>query len=83
MRRRSFVVALIAMLTVALVGFLPSASARSNGPLREYVVQYEAGAAVPTRIDNSAPDLVGFQGLVGVTEQGEVVPCAVDPSSPR
>jgi subtilisin family serine protease len=45
MRRRSFVVALIAMLTVALVGFLPSASARSNGPLREYVVQYEAGAS--------------------------------------
>ena len=44
MRRRSFVVALIAMLTVALVGFLPSALARSNGPLREYVVQYEAGA---------------------------------------
>jgi subtilisin family serine protease len=45
MRRRSFVAALIAMLTVALVGFLPSASARSNGPLREYVVQYEAGAS--------------------------------------
>jgi lantibiotic leader peptide-processing serine protease len=46
MRRRSFVAALIAMLTVALVGFLPSASARSNGPLREYVVQYEAGASL-------------------------------------
>jgi subtilisin family serine protease len=46
MRRRSFVAALIAMLTVALVGFLPSASARSNGPLREYVVQYEAGVTL-------------------------------------
>jgi lantibiotic leader peptide-processing serine protease len=46
MRRRSFVAALIAMLTVALVGFLPSASARSNGPLREYVVQYESGASL-------------------------------------
>jgi subtilisin family serine protease len=45
MRRRSFVAALIAMLTVSLIGFLPSASARSNGPLREYVVQYEAGAS--------------------------------------
>lgn len=45
MRRRSFVAALIAMLTVALIGFLPSASARSNGPLREYVVQYEPGAS--------------------------------------
>jgi len=46
MRRRSFVATLIAMLTVALVGFLPSASARSNGPLREYVVQYESGASL-------------------------------------
>jgi lantibiotic leader peptide-processing serine protease len=46
MRRRSFVAALIAMLTVALVGFLPSASASSNGPLREYVVQYESGASL-------------------------------------
>jgi subtilisin family serine protease len=46
MRRRSFVAVLIAMLTVALVGFLPSASARSNGPLREYVVQYESGASL-------------------------------------
>jgi lantibiotic leader peptide-processing serine protease len=46
MRRRSFVAALIAMLTVALIGFLPSASARSNGPLREYVVQYERGATL-------------------------------------
>ena len=45
MRRRSFVAALVAMLTVALVGFLPSASARSNGPLREYVVLYEAGSS--------------------------------------
>jgi subtilisin family serine protease len=46
MRRRSFVAVLIAMLTVALVGFLPSASARSNGPLREYVVLYESGASL-------------------------------------
>jgi subtilisin family serine protease len=46
MRRRSFVAALIAMLTVPLVGFLPSASASSNGPLREYVVQYESGASL-------------------------------------
>ena len=45
MRRRSIVSALIATLTVALVGFMPSASARSNGPLREFVVQYEAGVS--------------------------------------
>ncbi len=45
MRRRSIVAALIAALTVALVGFLPSASARNNGPLREFVVLYEAGAS--------------------------------------
>jgi lantibiotic leader peptide-processing serine protease len=45
MRRRSIVTALIAALTVALVGFLPSASARNNGPLREFVVLYEAGAS--------------------------------------
>jgi lantibiotic leader peptide-processing serine protease len=45
MRRRSIVFALIATLTVALVGALPSASASTDGPLREYVVQYEAGAA--------------------------------------
>jgi lantibiotic leader peptide-processing serine protease len=44
MRRRSIVSAVIAALTVALVGSLPSASARGNGPLREYVVLYEAGA---------------------------------------
>jgi lantibiotic leader peptide-processing serine protease len=45
MRRRSIVAALIAAFTVALVGSLPSASARSNGPLREYVVRYEAGVS--------------------------------------
>ena len=45
MRRRSIVTALIAAFTVALVGFLPSASARNNGPLREFVVLYEAGAS--------------------------------------
>jgi lantibiotic leader peptide-processing serine protease len=45
MRRRSIVFALIATLTVALVGALPSASASTDGPLREYVVQYEAGAS--------------------------------------
>ena len=45
MRRRAIVAALIGTLTVALVGFLPSASARNNGPLREYVVLYQAGAS--------------------------------------
>jgi subtilisin family serine protease len=44
MRRRSIVSAVVAALTVALVGSLPTASARSNGPLREFVVLYEAGA---------------------------------------
>jgi lantibiotic leader peptide-processing serine protease len=46
MRRRSIVTALVATLTVALVGFMPSASARSNGRLREYVVQFEAGTSL-------------------------------------
>lgn len=45
MRRRSIVTVLIGALTVAVVGFLPSASARSSRPLREFIVLYEAGAS--------------------------------------
>lgn len=45
-RRRSMVIALTATLAVALVGSLPLASARTNGRLREYVVQYEAGVSL-------------------------------------
>jgi lantibiotic leader peptide-processing serine protease len=45
MRRRSLVFALLATLTMALGGLQPSASASSDGPLREYVVRYEAGAS--------------------------------------
>lgn len=48
MRRRSIAAALIATLAVALVGSLTSASASSSrpgGPLREYIVLYEAGSS--------------------------------------
>jgi lantibiotic leader peptide-processing serine protease len=45
MRRRSLVFALLATLTMAIGGLQPSASASSDGPLREYVVRYEAGAS--------------------------------------
>ncbi len=45
MRRRSIVFALLATLTMALGGLQPSASASSDGPLREYVVRYTAGAS--------------------------------------
>jgi len=45
-RRRSMVVPLIATLALSLVGFLSPASARTSGPLREYVVQYEDGASI-------------------------------------
>jgi subtilisin family serine protease len=48
MRRRSIAAALIATLAVALVGSLPSATASSSrpgGPLREYIVLYEAGSS--------------------------------------
>lgn len=48
MRRRSIAAALIAALAVALVGSLPSATASSSrpgGPLREYIVLYEAGSS--------------------------------------
>ena len=48
MRRRSIAAALIAALAVALVGSVPSAtasSARPGGPLREYIVLYEAGSS--------------------------------------
>jgi subtilisin family serine protease len=45
MRKRSIVAPLLASLALALVGFLPSASAGSSGPLREYVVRYEAGVS--------------------------------------
>ena len=48
MRRRSIGAALIAALAVALVGSLPSATAsnsRPGGPLREYIVLYEAGSS--------------------------------------
>jgi subtilisin family serine protease len=45
MRRRLILSALIGALTVALVGLVPSASANSGGPLREYVVQYERGVS--------------------------------------
>ncbi|HET6790026.1 MAG TPA: S8 family serine peptidase [Actinomycetota bacterium] len=48
MRRRSIAAALIAALALALVGSLPSATASSSrpgGPLREYIVLYEAGSS--------------------------------------
>jgi subtilisin family serine protease len=44
MRKRS-VATPLAALVVALVGFVPSASAASSGPLREYVVRSERGAS--------------------------------------
>lgn len=44
MRRRPVVFALVSTLTVALVGGVPSVSASTAGPLREYVVQYTSGA---------------------------------------
>jgi subtilisin family serine protease len=46
MRRHSMVVALVATLAIALAGSLPVASARTDGRLREYVVQYERGASL-------------------------------------
>jgi lantibiotic leader peptide-processing serine protease len=45
-RRHAIVVALIAILALALAGSLPLASARTQGRLREYVVQYEAGVTL-------------------------------------
>jgi subtilisin family serine protease len=44
--RRAIAVALTATLAVALAGAVPTASARTDGRLREYVVQYEAGATL-------------------------------------
>ena len=44
MRRRGIVVALFTSIVVGLAGFLPTASARTTGPLREYVVRYEDNA---------------------------------------
>ena len=45
-RRHSMVVALIATLAIALAGSLPIASAKTDGRLREYVVQYERGVSL-------------------------------------
>jgi subtilisin family serine protease len=44
MRNRTIVLTMVAVLTVALLGVLPAASAGTTGRLRDYVVQYEAGA---------------------------------------
>jgi len=44
--RHSMVVAVVATLAIALAGSLPTAFARTNGRLREYVVQYEQGASL-------------------------------------
>ncbi len=49
MRRRTTAGALLAStvaITLALAGFLPTASARTKGPLREYVVEYAHGATL-------------------------------------
>ncbi|MGH2641983.1 MAG: S8 family peptidase [Actinomycetota bacterium] len=45
-RRHLMAVALIATLAIALAGSLPIASARTDGRLREYVVQYERGVSL-------------------------------------
>src|SRR5688500_4310603 len=45
-KRRSMAVALTAALAVALVGSVPMASARTDGRLREYVVQYGTGVTL-------------------------------------
>jgi lantibiotic leader peptide-processing serine protease len=45
-RRHAIGAALIAILALALAGSLPLASARTQGRLREYVVQYERGATL-------------------------------------
>ncbi len=49
MRRRTTAGALLAStvaITLALPGFVPTASARTKGPLREYVVEYAHGATL-------------------------------------
>ena len=46
MRSRSAAAALIAVVAIALLGLVPPASARTSGPLREYVVGYGDGVSL-------------------------------------
>jgi lantibiotic leader peptide-processing serine protease len=71
MRSRSIIVASTAMLTIALVGFLPSASARTTGRLREYVVQYERGVSLDearAAVRSAGGKVVDELGAIGVAK---------------
>jgi lantibiotic leader peptide-processing serine protease len=46
MRSRSTAAALIAVAAITMLGLVPSASARTSGPLREYVVRYGDGVSL-------------------------------------
>jgi subtilisin family serine protease len=71
MRNRSMVIALAVTTTVALLGLLPTASARTSGKLREYVVQYERGASAAearAAIEAAGGKVVAEIGSIGVAK---------------
>ena len=71
MRKRSMVIALAIMTTVALLGILPNASARPSGSLREYVVQYAKGASVAearAAVEAAGGRVVDEIGSIGVAK---------------
>jgi lantibiotic leader peptide-processing serine protease len=70
-KRRVMAVALTATLAVALVASVPMASARTDGRLREYVVQYEAGVSLAdgrAAVREAGGRVVDELGAIGVAK---------------